>query len=145
MANFKVKVTTEDLTVREVRDDDSEAVLCPENPPETKRVATVDLVRDNAFGGCWYVHDNQARVWWGWPTRQCEPLPELMLKIDGRATLGRVAYKVGPAEWVDLEQVLRTPEQPVVRLTLSVETDTDFSALSCHYVVIGGKAYKICS
>jgi hypothetical protein len=144
MANFKVKVTTADLMVREVRNDDDETLLWPEDPPEAGRLAAVDLVRDNAFGGCWYVHDNQARTWWGWGARQCEPLPELMIKIDGQATIRRVAYKVGPAQWVDLEPVLRTPDQPVVKLTLSVEADEDLGTRACRYVVIGGKAYKIC-
>ena len=144
MASFKIKVRTAQLGVEEVRDDDNGTVLRPENPPaDTRRIAVMDIVRDNAFGGCWYVHDNNARLWWGWSSNPCDSLPTLRLKINERGTLRKVAYKTG-AGWDSLSRGVAAPTQPSVKLTVSVEDDPGPALAPCHYVIIGGKAYKIC-
>jgi hypothetical protein len=143
MANFKIKVRTSDLKVDEVANDDNDQVLRDEAPNSNAvQVAIIEIVLDTDFGGCWWVHQATVDQWWEWP-HVCPHLPKIMIKVNDRGKIKQAAFKfTGSNGWEDLVVSNNRPSKPSVRLSIIIQSEVALGP--CRYVVIGGRAYKIC-
>ena len=144
MANFRIVVETKELQVDEVVDEDTRQPLPEEPPPpQSTEVAVIHVVLDTSFNGCWWVHQVTVDQWWEW-TKVCPFQPKILIRVNDKGKIKRVAFKFsGSNGWEDLAISNNRPAQPSVRLSISIRTDT-IQAAPCRYVVIGGRAYKIC-
>ena len=138
MAKFKVTIKTSDLTNVTVSDETTGQTLPPMAPPNTNVVAVVEIVQDTAFGGCWWVHQATINEWWGWQG-VCPPQPEIVVRIDGQGSIKDVRL-----DGQKLKNNVGAPAQPSVRQRFTVEADPGITTPSCRYIVVGGKAYRIC-
>jgi hypothetical protein len=149
MANFRVEIQTSGLDIR-VYDDDKNKELTFEAPPSASTTAVVDVLRDTAGRGCWFVHDLNAGESWGWSSGNCDPLPTLQFKVNEQGKVKDPSYEDSPGHFKKLDRGVRIPVSASVRLTISVAKETyapsgeEIDIFACYYVVIGGRAYKIC-
>jgi hypothetical protein len=146
MAGFSIDFNVGGTAIDQVRDESDNSVIPPTNPPgNTKSTATIEIVQDRSFGGCWTIHQVGDREWWGWEQGSaCPSRPRFQLSINGNGKINHVKYYDG-STWQSVSKVRNAPAQPSVTLTLTVEDDTGPGPLvTCYYIIQGGSAYRIC-
>ena len=145
---LKIKVATRLVGVYEVtNDDDEDEYPAPgsDAPSSPQSVGKLEIYRDVSSDGCWYVYDEQTKYWWGWGTRPCAVDPVLRIKTDEYGKISKVAYKVAAEQWEPLTRV-SPPAQVGLRYEVEIaDADEGVANAVCRYVIIGGRAYKVCS
>ena len=154
---IKIKLNTKLIGVYEVFEAGTETgqadILETKDVPKT--TSRINLIWLAHLDGCWYVHQDVAygERWWGFGARPCPSDPIFRIKLDVDGKISEVEHKVGKKQWDALKQITR-PAGVALETSLEIRNDDPIKAkkikikmkfaASCRYVIVGGRAYRVC-